>query len=125
MLNSVILAVAFYSFIPIISTTTDVVEVQYEEQGKFLALLPINLTISAKAYANGKVEVNYPWYSFLTVTKKDKIESEMRVAVDNAMRLSMVGSVQASGEPVNKTFSASEAEGVVRAMKHVLAENIE
>ncbi len=99
------------------------VEVKYKESGRFLALLPVTFTVSARAHANGEVEVDYPWYSFLTIDNHDKVETEMKVAIDSAMRSRLVGSVQAAGTSANPTFNASESAMLAAEMHRVLKAN--
>lgn len=101
----------------------DRVEVKYKESGRFLALLPVTFTVSARAHANGEVEVDYPWYSFLTIDNHDKVETEMKVAIDSAMRSRLVGSVQAAGTSANPTFNASESAMLAAEMHRVLKAN--
>ncbi|MDB5266242.1 MAG: hypothetical protein JWN89_57 [Parcubacteria group bacterium] len=45
--------------------TNNAVEVSYKAPGKFLALIPMYLTTTARVDASGDVSVRYPWYSFL------------------------------------------------------------
>ncbi len=104
--------------------TKDKVEVKYKEKGRLLALLPVTFTVSARTHANGEVEIDYPWYSFLTVDNHDKVETEMKVAVDNALRARLVGSVKAEGESKNPVFTASESAMLAAEMQRVLKANI-
>ncbi len=104
--------------------TGKAVEVKYKEKGRFLALLPITFTVSAITHADGRVEVKYPWYSFLTVDNHDKVETELKVAIDNALRSRMVGSVQAEGSAANASFTAAESAAVAAQMQKVLNANL-
>ncbi len=106
-----------------LSASTNIVEVEHVETGKFLALVPIDFTIYAKAYSDGSVEIEYPWYSFLTVTNKEMLETKMRIAVNNALRARMVGSVRAEGEPTSQIFTSAEVEEIAQVMGEVLKEN--
>lgn len=99
------------------------VEARYRETGKLLALVPVTFSASARAYAAGGVELDYPWYSFLTVDKREKLESELGVAVDSALRRLGVGTVTAAGESRKESFSPEEAAAVSEAMRQVLEEN--
>lgn len=103
-----------------INFTNDAVEVKYKENGQLLALIPITFTATVVAHADGSVEVKYPWYSVVTVDKKSKVEAQIKVAVDNAMRAWMVGSVKAEGEEVNPKFSVSESAEVAAQIQAVL-----
>ena len=95
------------------------VEVKYREEGQLLALIPITYTVSVTAKADGTVEVKYPWYSIVTVNRKDDIESRAKVAVDNALRARMVGVVRAEGQ-AQESFSAAEAADVAAQIHAVL-----
>jgi len=103
----------------------NVVEVKHKESVKLLALLPITITVTARTYADGRVEVVYPWYSFLTINNEDKIKTELKVAVDNARRSMKVGSVQAEGEVTNPVFSNEESVEITAEMDKVLQANFD
>ena len=103
----------------------NVVEVTYQEEGKFLALVPVQMKVLVRAYADGRVEVDYPWYSFLTVNKRHQIEGEMKVALGNTLRSGLVGSVQAEGQVENPSFTAEQSADVTEAMKDVLKANVD
>lgn len=102
-----------------VSFTDDTVTVKYKEKGRFLALVPMTFTVSAKAHADGTLELDYPWYSFLTLDSQDELETDLRIAVDNAIRAQAVGSVRAEGQAENATLSASER-AVIAAEMHTI-----
>jgi hypothetical protein len=104
--------------------TGETVEVKYKEQGRFLALLPVTFTVEAVTHADGTVEVKYPWYSFLTVDNHDKVETELKVAIDSVLRSRMVGSVQAEGSGAHSSFTAAESAAVASQMQKVLNANL-
>ncbi|MBX4206462.1 hypothetical protein KW784_01615 [Candidatus Parcubacteria bacterium] len=99
------------------------VAVTYRETGRLLALVPVTFTVRATAHADGTMELEYPWYSFLTVDKRDKVEAELKVAVDAALRSLAVGSVKAGGEAKRTAFSPEEARAAATAMKRVMEDN--
>lgn len=103
-----------------INFTDNSVEVRYKETGQFLALVPIRLSISAAAYADGHVEVKYPWYAIFTLDRQDEIETQLKIAVNTALAARMVGWVQAEGEVENPIFTASESAQVADEMHTVL-----
>lgn len=109
--------------------SNDTVEVKYKERGHFLALFPVSMNVTAKAHADGSVDLDYPWYAFMTVDNKDKVETSLKVAVDNALRARMVGSVQAEGKAEHPRFTASEsamlASEIQAVLKAHLTENME
>ncbi len=102
------------------SFTNDTVTVKYKEKGRFLALVPMTFIVKAKAHADGTLELDYPWYAFLTVDNQDEVETDLRIAVDNAIRTHAVGSVRAEGEALNATLSASEKAQIAREMQAIL-----
>ena len=103
---------------------SDTVEVRYRQQGRLLALIPIWFTVTARAHADGTVELDYPWYSFLTVDNQNQIETELKVAIDSALRSRMVGSVSAEGETENPQFTAGEAAEVAHQIQAVLRSSL-
>lgn len=98
----------------------DRVEVVRKQRGLLLALLPITFTVRAVAYPDGTVEVFYPWYSSITVDHKEIVKSKVKIAVDNALKTTLVGTVRAKGVSPNPKFSAKEAEIVEEKMIEVL-----
>ncbi|MDO8424163.1 MAG: hypothetical protein Q7S54_00950, partial [bacterium] len=100
--------------------TNETVEVKYEEEGRLLALIPVTFTVSVVAKADGTVEVEYPWYSVITVDKRDRIEVQAKVAVDNALRARLVGSVRAEGIEAEPRFTADESAEVAAQIHAVL-----
>ena len=105
--------------------TKDVVEVTYKQKGRFLALFPVTFAVTARAHADGAVELDYPWYAFLTIDRQNEIETNVKIAVDTALRERMVGSVRAEGEPVNPEFSAAESATIASQMHAVLKSSFE
>jgi hypothetical protein len=98
----------------------DKVEVSYKQRGRLLALVPISFTAKAIAKADGDVELDYPWYAFLTVDDHEKLRTELKVVVDNTLKARAVGSVRAEGEVMSPRFTASESAEVASEMHAVL-----
>lgn len=100
------------------------VETRFNETGKFLALMPVKFTVTVRVTPDGVVALEYPWYSRLTIDKRDKLTTELKVAADNALRTLAVGRVTAEsdGRPKER-FSAEEAAAVAAAVNRVLEEN--
>jgi hypothetical protein len=103
-----------------ISFTANTVEVKYREKGRFLALVPMTFTIRAVAHADGTVELEYPWYSFLTLDNKDELETDLKIAVDNAIHAQAVGSVRAAGQAEKATLTAAERAEIAEEMQAIL-----
>ena len=104
----------------VLGSTQDTVEVEYREEGKFLALVPIKFTARAIVRADGTIELKYPWYSVLTIDKKSELETRIKVAVDNALKARLVGSVQAEGKVANPVFTLVEAAEVTTQIRRIL-----
>ena len=100
--------------------TLEVVEVEHKQRGMLLALLPITFTVKARADARGRVEMEYPWYSKFTVDRRGEVETMAKIAVNNAIKEGLIGSVTAAGESKNPYFSATEAETVEKVLISVL-----
>lgn len=96
------------------------VEVKYKETGRLLALLPITYTVTAITRADGTIEVRYPWFAAITVDNQEEIKTAMKIAVDNALKARMVGSVRAEGRVDNPSFTAAESAEVAAQMRAVL-----
>jgi hypothetical protein len=84
------------------------VEVSHKQTGMFLALVPITFTVKATVWPDGTVELSYPWYSALTVDHQAEFEAKVKVAVDNALKQRLVGSVRAEGKPALPRFTPEE-----------------
>ncbi len=108
-----------------VNFTGEAVEITYREKGTLLALMPVTFSIMARAGADGSIELFYPWYSFLTVDNRDQLETDMRVAVNNALRLRLVGSVQAEKTATTSTFFPVESALVASEMERILKKNFE
>ncbi|MBX4181643.1 hypothetical protein KW807_02150 [Candidatus Parcubacteria bacterium] len=107
------------------SREVDVVEVRSKDHGHLLALVPVDLNVTVRAHADGTVEVIYPWYSVLTVDNKEDLETQVKIAVDNALRAEEVGRVRAEGEVINPTFSTQSAAHVRAEIEKVLKSVVE
>lgn len=100
-----------------------VVEVSAKQRGYLLALLPVEFPIKVMARADGRLEVDYPWYSFMTLSHRAELETKLRAAANNAKRSASVGSVRAAGESAEPKFTPAEAEAVAQELTLVLAEH--
>jgi len=101
----------------------DTVEVKYIQDGKLLAIVSVKFTVTARAFANGKVEIDYPWYSFLTVDNSSKVKTDLAIAVETVLNERMVGKVRAEGEVAMPYFTANESAMIASEMERLLAEN--
>ncbi len=101
-----------------------VVETRFNETGKFLALMPLKFAVNVRINPDGRVVLGYPWYSKLTVDRRETLVDELRVAVDNALRALTVGKVVAEGDAKLKDrFSTEEAAAILAAVNRVLEHN--
>lgn len=99
------------------------VVVEYREKGYLLALVPIDFTVRAAAYPDGRVELRYPWYSFMTLDNEAQIETELKIVVSSTLTDHARGSVKAVGVALKPTFSEGERIFVAEAMREVLEKN--
>lgn len=100
------------------------VEVMYKQKGHLLALIPITFTVRATAHADGSVELDYPWYSAITIDNKQEVETELKIAVDNTLSARYVGSVRAEG-PEATELTAAESAQIASAMHSVLKSKLD
>ena len=101
------------------------VEVSYKQKGHIFAFIPITFTVRAVASADGRVEMEYPWYSVITIDNRREVETELKIAVETTLSASKVGSVRAEGKPAQPQFTPSESAQVVSAMHSVLQAKFE
>jgi hypothetical protein len=97
------------------------VEASYQQKGHLLALVPVSYEVKVVAHADGRIELDYPWYAPLTVSRRKELEMRLKVAVDTARRTKFLGSVKAQGEAVKPEFSKAEAEAIAKEMERVLS----
>jgi hypothetical protein len=100
----------------------EAVELTSKQRGHLLALVPVNFQIKIRAEADGELSVSYPWYSFMTLTSREELETRLKVAIMNAKRSASVGSVKAAGAPEEPKFTPAEAKAVREAILEVLTE---
>ena len=105
--------------------TKEMVELRYRQKGKFLALVSVNFPVRVRAHADGTVEVDYPWYSFITVDNEERIATEIKIAVDTALKSRTVGRVVAEGKKENPAFTAAESVDIAEEIQRVLRANVE
>jgi hypothetical protein len=89
--------------------STKAVEASFKQRGHLLALVPVNLSVKVKAFANGDLELDYPWYTFMTISHREEIETKLKIAINNVRNRSALGTVRAEGETVNPQFTEKEA----------------
>ena len=94
--------------------TKDTVEVKYKQRGKLFALIPITFIVTTTAHADGTVEVDYPWYSFLNSDQSNEVEAEIQAMVSNTI-----------DADVETGFSASNSARVASAIQSVLKTRLE
>jgi hypothetical protein len=97
---------------------TGLVLTRFEETGRFLALMPVPLSVTVRVTPEEGVALEYPWYSALTVDSREALTTELKVAVDTALRATTVGKVVAAGE--KKSFSPEEVSAIKAAVEEVL-----
>lgn len=100
------------------------VEVRHKQKGLLLALWPITFTVRGVVTSDGNVELFYPWYSAITVDHREEIKAKVKVAVDNALKARLVGSVRAEGTPSNPRFTLEEAAMVRSVVEKALSSSL-
>lgn len=68
-----------------ISFSPTIVELGYRAHGSLLALVSVILPMKVKAESDGDVSIDFPWYSVLTVAKKEEIKVELRDRVSQVI----------------------------------------
>jgi hypothetical protein len=102
----------------------DAVEVRYKQRGRLLAVIPMTFYVTAVAHSNGEVEVEYPWYSFLTVDNRTEVETQVDLAVEDALvaRANAAAKVGGAG---NLSFTPRESAIIASQMHAVLRSSFE
>lgn len=108
-----------------VSTTTtvvtiDMVEVRAVRRGHLLALVPIDLDVRVKAWANGEVEIELPWYASLTIMDRETLFTKLRAVVSNVRHKEALSSVKAEGQAILPSFTSEEVDEISLEMKKVL-----
>lgn len=100
--------------------TDDRIELTYEQQGRLLAFLPVTYSVTAIAHANGEVEVDYPWYTFLVSDNSAEVEAQMESAVDVALAQDADTTAD-----IRTVFTAEESAMVISEMQAVFQNNLQ
>jgi hypothetical protein len=102
----------------------DTVVIGYKEHGRLLGFIPVVMTLKAKAHADGSVEVNYPWYSFMVSKDKASLEAKLKAAVE-ARSNNMASATSTTVGNAEASFNASSAADIAARMHTVLREAYE
>lgn len=103
----------------------DKVEVRHKQKGALLALIPVTFDVTTIAYPTGVVEMRYPWWGAITLDNEKEIKTRIKVAVNNSLKASLVGSVKAEGEPKEPYFTRSQADAVEKEIRSILLESFQ
>lgn len=90
--------------------TSEAVEVTYKDQGRFIGVIPVTLSVDVTVDQDGSIEVDYPWYGFLVLKDKGDLEAEIQAAVNATI------SAEATGNWTNNE-RAVLADRIVSALK--------
>lgn len=75
----------------------DKIEVDYKQPARFLGIIPMMVSVGVNINADGSVNVDYPWYSFLSLTNKSDLEAAIKSEVKAFLEeRANVGSSQAA-----------------------------
>lgn len=111
--------------------TDEYVEITYKERGKLFAIMPITFDVTATAYADGRVEVDYPWYAFLMADNGAEVEAGIESAVSAVLNGRATTTDATVGGDANiqsrtgASLTAEEAAVVVARMHSVLRASFE
>ena len=62
--------------------------INYKAQMRLFGLIPIEREVEGRAQAKGAVEIDYPWYRFLSTTPdREEIENQLRMSIEIMMTL--------------------------------------
>lgn len=99
-----------------VEVASDGVEVTYKQHAKLFGFIPVTVDATAEVDADGKVEVSYPWYSFLMVTNKSDLETRIQNRVDADANLSTSADASANAEAAAQLGADAQAR-IVAAVK--------
>jgi hypothetical protein len=93
------------------------VSVRYKQRAWLFGVIPMYVTAEARAEADGRVTVRYPWYGFLlSKGERVELESDLNVAVESALG----GSASAGAD-----LSANTQARLLEAMRTTMKQNLE
>jgi len=71
-----------------IEATQTEARMNYRAQMRLFGLIPVQREVAGRAQADGTVEIDYPWFRFLsTVPDQDNLESELKTSIEMMMTL--------------------------------------
>jgi len=71
-----------------IEATQTEARVNYRAEMRLFGLIPVEREVEGRARANGAVEIDYPWYRFLSTTPdREEIENQLRMSIEIMMTL--------------------------------------
>lgn len=97
-----------------VEADADEVSVWYKQPAKLLGFIPVRVSAQASVNADGTVDVDYPWYSFLTTYDDAKLESDLDVAAGSIARAEST-----------TDFSASVQARIIEAIHRVVKAHAE
>lgn len=65
-----------------ISSDEESVSLIYAEEGELLGFIPITLGVKTRVDAEGNVDVDYPWYSFLTTKASENLKTILEEEIE-------------------------------------------
>jgi len=71
-----------------IEATQTEARVNYRAEMRLFGLIPVEREVEGRAQADGTVEIDYPWYRFLSTTPdREEIENQLRMSIEIMMTL--------------------------------------
>jgi hypothetical protein len=101
--------------------TDDMVEVEYLQPGKLLKIIPVEVPVVVRVYADGRLEVKYPWYSFVVSTERKRVEEKLGVRVNQVLS-ERFGEGDTDEE---LAFTQEESEDIAAEIRSVLEEEFD
>ncbi len=98
-----------------VETSADEVSVWYKENGEFLGFIPVTVSTRTTVEADGTVEVDRPWYNFLTRTS-----DSASLKADLESTAGTIARAEAAAE-----LSSSAQARIVNAVRSVMKANFE
>jgi hypothetical protein len=101
--------------------TDDVVEVEYLQPGKLLKVIPVEVPVIVRIYADGRLEVKYPWYSFVVSTERKRVEEKLGVRVNQVLSERF----DERDRDAEFAFTEEESENIATEIRLVLEEEFD
>ncbi len=94
----------------------DNISVVYNDQGKFLGFIPVNIDVEASVNKKGEVDVEYPWYSFMiTGSEKTNIQAALRDEVEDMDWVSTESDTEVTWTASDRAMIAARIQAILQS----------